>query len=513
MAGRFHRGPFTNTISPSTQNWFQNRRAKKKQELKAKELEANAEAEKGMAKREETEAFDIRDNLSTADEDEPAVKTEPRTPETFENETSATGQTQSRESPQISRPCSRNHQPRCSSTEVDVAGYKCEGPFGFASAEDTAYYTPHSGEGVPGIVATSSADFNSGLAPSVPMGYSMEASPGGLEDFSYAALMYPGLPDGMGSYQTRGNEFHEDQFPGYHTESVQGSIEPNQQTAVSPDGMDKRSPLITQPFRLRSPPAVDIAGRRKRPGLNLSGIRSTSNGPATGIDFGRRTHDAGSPMRRITSATGYGFQGLRRFPSQHRGGVFDRRQESLLHAARSPNMTSLASAAPPTPDTPVVVTHQSAREATVSSNSSEDDGSLPSFQPTGVLSQHSALDQSVRTPPATPIGLGDVFATSIGASLTYPATEESFLAPEVDTYSMRTNEFPIPSYVADGYMTHPSTPQIPMSTDYYTAMPTSNAEYRWTDGAMVSTKSSPNPHQMRQLQFSNVTPQDFSGSK
>ena len=160
--------------------------------------------------------------------------------------------------------------------------------------------------------------------------------------------------------------------------------------------------------------------------------------------------------------------------------------------------------APPTPDTPVVATHQSVREATVSSSSSEE-GSVFSNQATILSSHASVLDQSVRTPPATPI---DVFARSMGASLGYPTTEEAFLAPGMDAYSMRSNEY-IPSYVADGYISQPATPQPPMSTGYYT----NHTEYNWGDAAMVSTKSSPNPNQMRQIQFSNVTPQDFSGGK
>lgn len=87
------------------------------------------------------------------------------------------------------------------------------------------------------------------------------------------------------------------------------------------------------------------------------------------------------------------------------------------------------------------------------------------------------------------------------------------MAPGMDTFSMRSNGFSIPSYVTDAYLSQPSTPQLPMSNGYYASMPSSVPEYSWADSAMVSTKSSPNPIQRRQLQFSNVTPQDFNGGK
>lgn len=362
------------------------------------------------------------------------------------------------------------------------------------------------------MMAASNAGMVSAAAVSMPVGCSMDGSTEGLEAFSYPDLMFSGLSDGMPSFETQICAGKDEHFTGYQADSVQPSIESNYQQVTS-EAMDKSSPVMAQPFRLKSPPAVDLAGRRKQPGLALSGIRSTTNGPATGIDFSRRALDSGSPMRRVTSATGFGPQGIRRFPTRQRSGILDRRQESLLQAVRSPSMTSFTSMGPLTPDTPVVTARQRTREATVSSNSSEDEGSLVLYQPTGLSSQHAALDQCIRTPPATPIGLGDVFATSIGASLGYPTTDESFMTPGMDTFSMRSNGFSIPSYITDAYLSQPSTPQLPMSNSYYASMPSSVPEYSWADSAMVSTKLSPNPMQRRQLQFSNITPQDFNGGK
>lgn len=506
---RTHKSHLTDNFLFASQNWFQNRRAKKKQELKTKELEANAEAEKDKDKRDASEASDANENVSP-DQDDAAIKTEPSSPAVCDNTLSTGDNGQSPAGSNLPESYHRDGQAQHASPEGLPAGYEC-GPFEFTPADDTAYFAPNSGNDFTGMVAASNACLDPALA-TAQMGYSMQGSADGLEAFSYEALMFPGPSDGVGSFETPVGGFGDEHFTGYQTEGVQASIEPSYQKA-SPETTDNPNPLTTQPFRLQSPPAIDLAGRRKRPGLALSGIRSTSNGPATGMDFGRRALDPGSPMRRVTSATGFGPQGIRRFHSQQRGGMFDRRQGSLLHAVRSPNPAPFSSMAPPTPDTPVVATHQSVREATVSSSSSEEEGSLQLYQPTGLASQPSALDQSIRTPPATPIGLGDVFANSIGASLGYPTAEESFAAQGMDAFSMRSGEFSVPSYVADGYVSQPATPQLPMATGYYSPVPTNSTEYNWTGAAMVSTKSSPNPHQMRPLQFSNVTPQDFGVSK
>lgn len=489
------------------QNWFQNRRAKKKQELKAKEHEANAGAKKEKEEREDTEAPNTNDNASSADRAEPTVKAEPRSPLVFDNEGSTTDREQTQGSSHLSESCMRDGQASYAKAEDVTASYKREPPFEFTSVDDTSYFALDSGDSFTG-------NFDSALRVSGSMDYPMKGSGDDPAAFSYDGLMFPGLPDGMSSFETRVDGLEEQHVLSYQANDVQASTETNHQKN-SPGTMENLSPVMTQSVRLRSSPVVDLAGRRKRPGLALSGIRNTSNGPATGLEFNRRALDPGSPMRRVTSATGFGPQGIRRFPSQQRGGTFEWRQESLLSALQSPNMTPFASMAPPTPDTPAVaMQQQSSREATVSSSSSEDESSAHLYRRRGLSMQHSALDQSIRTPPATPIGLGDVFATSIGASLGYPTTDESFLAPGMDTFSMGSNEFPIPSYVTDAYMSQPSTPQLPMSTGYYTPVPTSSADYGWAETAMVSAKSPQNPAQTgRHIQFSNVTPQDFSGTK
>lgn len=441
------------------------------------------------------------------------IKSEYQSPAGLNSDCSTTEQGQSEAG---SSPYNNNNNTSYSSPEAFAAGYDCEQRLNLAPASDAAaYLSSHPVDGFTEMAATSNPGFTSAVAVPAPMGCSMESSTGGLDAFSYPIFMYPGLSDGVAPYGTPMDGMKREQFAGYQAEDIQPSVETNYPHSAS-EAVGKPSPLLTQPFGLQSPPAIDLAGRRKRPGLALSGIRSLSSGPALGMDVSRRAVDPGSPMRRAAPATGIPCQRLRRFPS--RGVMPDWRQESLLQAARPPTAASpFCSIAPPTPDTPVVATHQS-REATASSSSSEEERSLLAYQATGLASgQHSALDQSLTTPPATPVGLGDMFTNSIGTTLGYHApADDSFLATGMEAYSLRNGDFPLPPYVSDGYISQPSTPQAhPMSTGYYAALPIrNNAEYNWADAtAMVSTKSSPNASQRRQIQFSNFTPQDFNGAQ
>lgn len=347
------------------------------------------------------------------------------------------------------------------------------------------------------------------VAASMPC--TVAGAPESVGVFSYPYMVFPNGVEESPSFGASLN-MKQDMAVMYHQDvgSSHNSVDAGFRDLES-EQMDE------QDFSIKSPPAIDLAGRRKRPGLALSGLRSISNGPATGMDFGNRRVDPSSPMRRVASATGFGPHGIRRFPAPQRGQYSDRRQESILQAARSPNagMSSLTNAmAPPTPNTPVVATHQSLREETVSSNSSAEESGPYLVYPDAPV-HPSVLDQSLRTPPATPITIGDAFTHSIETTLGFGAPDEALLTPGVE-YPVRTTEFCLPNYVSDNYMSQPSTPSFPqqvsMSAAFYTSMSSGNTEYNWSDATMVS-KSSPHQNQRRQLQFNNFTAQDFSGSK
>ncbi|CAI4216254.1 unnamed protein product [Parascedosporium putredinis] len=377
-------------------NWFQNRRAKKKQELKAQLQDAKSKA--------------------GAPETQPA--------------SIYSGQA----------------SPHSNGSAFDSTGI------------DGSYF-PSACHDFSSMMSVNDAAAANTVAASMPC--TMAGAPESVGVFSYPYMVFPNGVEESPSFGASLN-MKQDMGVMYHQDvgSSHNSVDAGFQDLES-EQMDQ------QDFSIKSPPAIDLAGRRKRPGLALSGLRSISNGPATGMDFGNRRVDPSSPMRRVASATGFGPHGIRRFPAPQRGQYNDRRQESILQAARSPNagMSSLTNAmAPPTPNTPVVATHQSLREATVSSNSASE-------------------------PPATPITVGDAFTHSIETTLGFGAPDEALLTPGVE-YPVRTTEFCLPNYVSDNYMSQPSTPSFPNKFPFI-----------------------PHQNQRRQLQFNNFTAQDFSGSK
>jgi hypothetical protein len=395
-----------------------------------------------------------------------------------------------------------------SSPENATMSYDCDPRYGYTPSTEVAYLGPQSNDSFTSMGAVSDADFAAPLVMPASVDCSLGSNPGGLAAFSHPLYMYSGFPDAVSSsYDATMDGVRTQGFGGFGAEDIQPSVEMGYGQA-SQGEMGKESPLMTEGFGLQSPPAIDIAGRRKRPGLALSGLRSLSSGSTTGMELGRRAVEAGSPMRRGVPSSGMPpSQRVRRFPSQQRGGILEWRQECLMQAARAPAVpSSLNASAPPTPDTPAVAMQQSVREETASSSSSDEAGSATAY-PAADLSgqQATALDQSLRTPPATPVGLGDVLSSSIGATMDYLPMEESFLAPGLEAYTLGHYDVPVPSYVSDGFVSQPTTPQPHPMPGYYVPMHggPSAAEHAWV------TKPSPGAGQQRQIQFSNFTPQDF----
>jgi hypothetical protein len=390
--------------------------------------------------------------------------------------------------------------------ETSSVHYPSDGLFNISPSHDASYFSDL-------LASGASSDQIAATVP-LPMACSVGESNGHPGDFTFPIPMFPDHDDGLSSLAERPELKEEPQQLYPKLETVRQTIETGGEHAATLH-LHQPTPLVRQPLRLKSPSAIDLAGRRKRPGLALSGIHGSSNGPATGIDFGRRG-DPGSPMRRVASATGFGPQGIRRLPSTQRF-QDNRRQESLLQAARSPSMASpFHFMAPPTPDTPVLAGSMASQDGPVSSASPEDHGSYLMYQ-ADLASQHAALDQSLRTPPATPHGFNDVFSNTIGAALGFGTPEEIIPTPSIDTFPLGGNQYCLPHYVTDGYMSQPSTPglapQMSLAAGYYPVMTGAhNREYNWSDRSMVS-KSSPNMNQMRQIQFNNFTPQDFGGNK
>ncbi|KAK2776260.1 homeobox transcription [Colletotrichum kahawae] len=285
----------------------------------------------------------------------------------------------------------------------------------------------------------------------------------------------------------------------------------------SPESMAHSPPEITTTdFRFRPPPTIDIASRRnsKRPAQLVSCMRSQSynfSGPKTGIEMSRRI-EAPSPMRRVASATGNFPRGIQKATSAGPRSplCFDRNQENLLLQMAGHSPVSRSSVAPPTPNTPVVPTQQQhMREATVSSMSSEDEKSY-SVQTNLTVPQY-AMDPTMRTPPDTP-GL----MTNMSGSLfpyDYQVPDEPLHTPSFGTFdnefALQTN---VPTYVAQGCGSQPVTPSFapnPMGPAFYSSFGGGNTEYNWSDASSMAIKPSPEQTSSKHYAFNNITAQDF----
>ncbi|KAL3295758.1 homeobox domain-containing protein [Colletotrichum asianum] len=285
----------------------------------------------------------------------------------------------------------------------------------------------------------------------------------------------------------------------------------------SPESMAHSPPEIsTTDFRFKPPPTIDIASRRnsKRPAQLVSCMRSQSynlSGPKTGIEMSRRI-EAPSPMRRVASATGNFPRGIQKATSAGPRSplCFDRNQENLLLQMAAHSPVSRSSVAPPTPNTPVVPTQQqNMREATVSSMSSEDDKSY-SVQTNLTVPQY-AMDPTMRTPPDTP-GLMTNMSGSL-FSYEYQVADEPIHTPSFGTFDnefgLQTN---VPTYVAQSCGSQPVTPSFPhnaMGPAFYSSYEGGNAEYNWSDASSMAIKPSSEQIRSRHYAFSNITAQDF----
>ena len=293
-------------------------------------------------------------------------------------------------------------------------------------------------------------------------------------------------------------------------------------THTPPDSADLR-------FKSPPPPA-NIATRRNKgvpAQLNSSALRSYSYGPKTGIDLSKRP-EAPSPMRRVASATGFLPSRIQKsaFGAAPRSPLYlERTKEAIvrsLHDVRPPMLASLNTAlAPVTTGDGSLSLPQDAREATVSSSTSDDEQRYTFGSPQTGYFRFDAM----KTPPSTP-GLGRAFPEQIVSMDTpwnYPTSDEALITPGLGSFG--SEEFSMaptaPGYVAQS---QPPTPSFASGVGpaYFpwglNGTAPGHAEYTFPGESYmttdVSAKSSPGQPKSRQFQFTqNVTPQDFSVEK
>lgn len=267
------------------------------------------------------------------------------------------------------------------------------------------------------------------------------------------------------------------------------------------------------PAELCFKPHRSIAERRKRQRpaeLGDFSKLSRSQGPKTGIEMGRRLEHP-APMRRTASATGMYPVGI----SKASACSYNVKQESLLlglRSAGSPTLTDFSSAIPPT--SPRV------RELTPAMSSSSEDHNGHYHVKSEPYAMH--------TPPKTP-GLHlnlpppsfSITADGFGHGL-----DESLLTPGLvrDGSELEfpggSNYHPIPRYAASQPVTPGFAPHNFGPSYMWGAQPTNHAsEYRFPDSSTCyvdsSARSSPGGQHLAaavSFQFAqNITPQDFRG--
>lgn len=255
------------------------------------------------------------------------------------------------------------------------------------------------------------------------------------------------------------------------------------------------STMEDEDTQLQPPASIDIASRRNRrpPGLAIDAntTRSHSVGLAkSGTDFSRRS-DFGNAMRRVASASG-----------PVRITKSNATPRSPFTLSRSPVLAGpKGSAAPPTPDTPIIANHSGMVQAPLQTAFHFNDK-----MGTG-LAVH---DPTLRTPPTTPGFLDNLASMNASYNMTIP--EATTMTPGFSSFQ---NDYrmpmsaSVPNYVIGGDdSSQPGTPSFPshLNTSYYSMG--GAADFNWSDDS-ASGRSSPGANQS--TQFMNMALPNFIG--
>ncbi|CRK31584.1 hypothetical protein BN1708_015980 [Verticillium longisporum] len=497
-------------------NWFQNRRAKAKQEKRTQENEARRQSEQAADQPNQDVVKEYYPDDDHHDDLRPSAAPFPSMDSSASPEPTETADMP------LDGPSESNIELDTDSTSPTSSTFQApEQNYNDFSSSDGMFYPSQSPCDFSSISSVEMPE-QQGPGPltlSIPTHYASTA-PESSTGSSYTGFqsMSSGvdMDDSMSAFASRYGSVNLD-------EAQARSADAMKYEHLSPDSA--QSPMSGIPsLHFKSPP-VDIASRRntKRPAqLGTGCMRSFSYNQAgmkTGMEMPRRS-ELPSPMRRVASATGSLPRGIQKPVSATPRSpmYFDRNQENLLlqMAVRTPVATGPhCSAAPPTPNTPVIIDTQATREHTASSSASEEDkrytfqGGLPSAQ--------FHMDPTMRTPPDTP-GLMSNFSgvmfpnTHLQTNFDYSGlSDEPLVTPGLGGFEA---EFPVmpaslPSYVAPGCGSQPSTPSYPpanMGPAFFPSYQGGNAEYNWCD---ASLKASHDQSRSRNFQFTNMTAQDF----
>ncbi|TRX93734.1 hypothetical protein FHL15_005410 [Xylaria flabelliformis] len=544
---------------PRINNWFQNRRAKAKQERKQEEYEARRAAEKSASEPsspDEDSYSGALDSLSEGSHKRtqpssaafpPVSSPSQTTNESHEDEDDEDDDENEDEIEEAAEHELNDASSACMqlsiSTQADIVDtyqsplsteYSQPDPTGLTHAHNPGGYTQTRSMSDFGLFTSLGHDSNvtldgprtmdmhHSLPPRVERSMSIESH----SSQHYAGMHHTALP----SSSTRAMFFS----PVSNGDACDMSENPFDSTAspdchndqgshVVPQGM----PTPTDSFRSPPPPA-NIASRRNIPrpaALQAASLRSRSyNIPKTALDGSKRM-DMSSPVssiRRISSSSGMGPGRIQKSTAGPRSPFFGRAEALLQYHSRSPvgsGTPTFSGAAPPTPMTPAVFDQRHVQEPTVISASPDNASFVMGMGVTSSYVQEIKEENDLKTPPTTP-GIMTGFGTngfvgnafSAGFNIT---TDQPLLTPYFNSEFPDLSIQSVPSYVetSDG----PPTPVFPammnsnLEHSTYTRNVIANTQYDWdANESVVSSRSSPGYARSKQIQFTqNITPQDY----
>ncbi|KAI2617642.1 hypothetical protein GGS26DRAFT_403470 [Hypomontagnella submonticulosa] len=534
---------------PRINNWFQNRRAKAKQERKQEEYEARRAAEKAGSEPVSPEegpssgASDqgvesVRRRVQPSSALFPDISSTSQTiDDAFDNEDDGSADSDSEDSP-----VTEDH-PESLQDEIS-RGFQSPLSLNFSHADTAEFTRTHAHQNYSTGNAGSFASFIpqqsvecvgqdeqlTGLNNSLPspneQGTTNEHCGrrySTMMDTDFSSATTTPFLQSQSAFATPSlTESPMESIQG-HMEGANTPINQGQSTALVRQGI----PTPTDSFKSPPPPA-NIASRRNIPRpatIQTSGSRSMSYnlgyGHKTALDVSKRL-DPSSPataMRRIASTNGSMHGRIQKPSSGPRSPFYNRNAEALLQQySRSPMSavtTTFAGTAPPTPMTPAIIDQQGAREPVVSC---ADDGSfLLGGSISASIMQELKAESNLKTPPTTP-GMLTQFGCHNYNSFGDFHADQPLLTPFFQTdFPDLNNISHVSSYTELNDGSLPTTPLYPnmmgsIQEQNTYGHNTGNTQFDWESNESVnSSKSSPHQPRSKQIQFTqNMTPQDYT---
>ncbi|KAI0869222.1 hypothetical protein GGS24DRAFT_172015 [Hypoxylon argillaceum] len=544
---------------PRINNWFQNRRAKAKQERKQEEYEARRLAEKSTSEPSSPDDDSYSGALDSLSEGS-HKRTQPSSaafPDVSSPSQITDASHEDEEDEDDDEEEIEDEEDDGADHELNGANSVCMQSSVLAQADlaDT-YHSPLSMEfSQPEQAAAFTHSHNSGGYPqprSVSdfsgLFSSMSHDPNAILE-GQTSDFHDGLPRTERSMSAESHtsqhytSMHSTGFPGSTARSMFFSPISNGDTCdmsespfnttASPDCHNDQTsqgmPTPTDSFKSPPPPA-NIASRRNltRPAaLQAASLRSRSfNIPKTALDGPKRI-DIPSPIlsiRRISSATGMGAGRIQKCTAGPRSPFFGRPEALLQYHTRSPigsGTPTFPGAAPPTPMTPALFDQHHRQEPTVIS-ASPDDGSFSlGMGITSNFVQEIKEEHDLKTPPTTPGMMADFntngFVTSQFGSGFNITIDQPLLTPYLHSEFPDLSVQNVPGYVE----TSEGSPVTPVyanvmgsnleNASAFTGNAMANTQYDWdANESVVSSRSSPGYPRSKQIQFTqNMTPQDY----